>query len=111
MNISGTYARRPTTILAAGQTPTIPGKRTPAMPTQQEHYPFCPCPTCFTIREKAHTEHWASLNLHERIQETLNAKIEGDNGRMPEKGMFNCRDIQDLLAENIRLTAERNTHQ
>lgn len=62
-----------------------------------EHYPGCPCGTCQEIRQVAHNERWAQLSIIDRVQETLNAKIEADFDRMPEKGMFVCRDIAALL--------------
>lgn len=46
-----------------------------------------------------HDAQWARINLHDRISQTLSMKLEGDNGRMPERGMFNCADIAALLAE------------
>lgn len=60
---------------------------------QSEHYANCPCGSCQRIR----ANRWASLNLIDRLQETLNAKIEGDNGRLPGRGMFNCADVQALI--------------
>lgn len=61
-----------------------------------ECYPSCPCGRCQVVRREVHDTRWSSLSIHERVQESLNAKIEGD-GRMPERGMFSCADIQALL--------------
>lgn len=67
-----------------------------------EHFPNCPCGQCQDVRRDAYaanTARWNRLNLHDRIRETLAAKLEGDGGRMPERGMFPCADIQALLNE------------
>lgn len=50
-----------------------------------------------------HAAQWDSINLHDRLREALAAKIEGDNGRMPERGMFCCADVLALLDEADRL--------
>lgn len=42
-------------------------------------------------------EHRETMRLVDRVSETLKAKIEGDMDRMPEKGMFVCKDIVSLL--------------
>jgi hypothetical protein len=60
-----------------------------------EHYPGCGCPRCATIR----ADRWASLNLIDRLQESLNAKIEGDNGHLPIRGMMNLADVQALITQ------------
>lgn len=62
-----------------------------------EHYPGCPCATCVDIRKTAHDARWASLGAVDRVRESLLAKVEGDSGRMPERGMFNCSDIAELV--------------
>lgn len=40
---------------------------------------------------------WTTINLLDRLQEALNAKVEGDNGRLPERGMLNLADVQALI--------------
>lgn len=67
------------------------------MSAQVEHFKDCPCGACQAVRKAAHDLRWAGLSTIDRVQESLNAKIEGDNDRMPEKGMFVCKDIAALL--------------
>lgn len=60
--------------------------------------PGCDCLDCMNdpLDPQAHNTRWEHLNLIDRVTETLNAKLEGNN-RLPERGMFNCADIQQLL--------------
>lgn len=62
-----------------------------------ECYPGCPCGKCQQIRKTAHDARWATLGVVDRVRESLLAKVEGDSGRMPERGMFNCADIAELV--------------
>ena len=62
-----------------------------------EHFPLCPCGACQLIRKVAHDKRWAELGVIDRLQESLNAKIEGDQGRLPERGMLNLADVQALI--------------
>jgi hypothetical protein len=54
---------------------------------------------------------WAALNLHDRVHESLAAKIEGNMNSLPGKGMFVCADVQALLAEVLELRAALARHQ
>lgn len=71
----------------------------PPAPTPEgvEHFTNCPCGRCQIIRREAHDKRWAGLNVIDRLQESLNAKIEGDQGRLPERGMLNLADVQALI--------------
>ena len=65
-----------------------------------------------TVEERATSDRaWELLNLHDRVHESLAAKIEGDGRGLPIRGMFNCLDVQALLAEVLELRAALARHQ
>lgn len=47
-----------------------------------------------------------AIEVCDRLHETINAKIEGDAGRMPERGMFNCGDVLAATGIIAELRAE-----
>lgn len=47
-------------------------------------------------------EFWEIVGVFDRIQESLNAKIEA-HGTLPGSGTFNCADVQALASMSLRM--------
>jgi len=61
--------------------------------------------------QEGHDRVWVAISLHDRVHESLAAKIEGNGRELPIRGMFNCADVQALLVEVLELRTALARHQ